>query len=89
MRRPALTPFQAGADDRCHACPDPIEAGQWATLIHLGPGGDPTARSRARAGLPYPPVTVAVHWPCATGEPHPAGPGVRANHGNSRDWHHF
>lgn len=53
----------------CPACHKPFKAGDYGTLIALGPGDDPEAQERARAGRPYNAVAALVHWTCATGEP--------------------
>jgi hypothetical protein len=55
-------------DGQCQACNVPFQAGDWVTLIALGPGDDPEARAKARAGRPYNAVALPVHWACATGE---------------------
>lgn len=52
----------------CPACQTPFAAGDITTLITLGPGDDPDAQERARAGRAYNAVAVEVHYPCATGE---------------------
>ncbi len=52
----------------CPACHKPFEAGDYTTLIALGPGSDPDAQQRAREGRPYTAVAVEVHFTCATGE---------------------
>lgn len=52
----------------CPACRRPFEAGQYVTLVPLGPGADPESRDRARRGKAYNAVGLSVHWACATGE---------------------
>lgn len=52
----------------CPACEEEFEAGDYTTLIALGPGDDPDARKKAREGRPYNAVAKGVHWACATGE---------------------
>ncbi len=52
----------------CPACHVPFVAGDFTTLIELGPGADPDARSRARAGRAYNAIVLEVHYACATGE---------------------
>lgn len=71
MRR--MGPLAAGHPliqhgDRCPACEQPFVVGQYVTLIILGPGDDPEAQEKARAGLAYNAVADPVHWACATGE---------------------
>jgi hypothetical protein len=55
----------------CPACHKPFKAGDYTTLVALGPGDNPAARARASAGRPYNAVAVEVHWECAgeKGEP--------------------
>jgi hypothetical protein len=52
----------------CPACERPIESGQMVTVVVLGPGGDPQARSDARDRKPYNAAAIDVHWACATGD---------------------
>lgn len=58
-------------DFPCLACGLPMRAGQYTTLIALGPGPSEEARERAAAGRVYNAVAVEVHWTCATGKPEP------------------
>lgn len=53
---------------KCPACNKPFKDGDYTTLIALGPGGDPEAQERAKAGRFYNAAAVEVHWTCATGE---------------------
>lgn len=55
-----------GAD--CPACHVPLRAGDYTTLIPLGPGNDEEAQARCREGQAYNAVAVEVHYRCATGE---------------------
>lgn len=43
-------------------------AGSYTTLVVIGPGADPDARERARAGRPYNAAAVEAHWGCVTGK---------------------
>jgi hypothetical protein len=52
---------------RCPACGEPMAAGQYTTLIPLGPGADPEERLKARQRKVYNAVAVELHWGCATG----------------------
>lgn len=52
----------------CAACGLAFKAGDYTTLVALGPGDDEEARERCRAGRPYNAVAVQVHYACATGE---------------------
>lgn len=49
----------------CAACREPFVAGDYTTLIPLGPGKSPNARAAAAAGRSYNAVAVEVHWECA------------------------
>jgi len=59
-----------GAQD-CAACHQRFQAGDVTTILPLGPGDDPEARQKARAGRPYNAVGALLHWACATGEEMP------------------
>lgn len=52
----------------CPACGVPFRAGDYTTLVALGPGDDEEAQARCREGRPYNAVAQEVHWQCATGE---------------------
>ena len=52
----------------CPACKKPFKAGDYTTLVSLGPGNDPDAQERARQGRPYNAVAVEVHASCAGAE---------------------
>jgi hypothetical protein len=51
----------------CPACGVAFEAGDYTTLVPLGPGADPEEQARARRGEPYADVSVEVHFACAGG----------------------
>lgn len=74
-----LPKFGPKADDHpsggkpCPACHVEFKAGDYTTLIALGPGNDPESQERARAGRVYNAVAVEVHWTCATGQPAEGG----------------
>lgn len=53
--------------EECPACHQPFAAGDYTTLIALGPGGDLEERAQARAGGIYNAVALEVHYACATG----------------------
>lgn len=59
--------------ETCAACRELLEPGHVVTLVAVGPGLDPDARTAALAGAPYNALSVPVHWACATGD---AGPGA-------------
>jgi len=61
-------PDHPGVGMECPACKVPFVAGDFTTLVMLGPGADEEARERARNGRVYNAVAVEVHWSCATGE---------------------
>ena len=48
----------------CPACKEKFRAGEYVTLIALGPGKDQEAREKAAAGKPYNAVAIPVHWDC-------------------------
>jgi hypothetical protein len=52
----------------CRACEVPFKAGDYTTLVMLGPGDDHEARARRDAGRPYTAVAIEVHWECAGSE---------------------
>lgn len=51
--------------DQCPACHKSFQAGDEVTLITLGPGDDPEAQAKARAGKAYNAVAAPVHWACS------------------------
>lgn len=57
-----------GIGTECPACHVPFAAGDFTTLVVLGPGADAEARERCRAGRAYDAVAIEVHWSCVTGE---------------------
>jgi hypothetical protein len=57
-----------GVGRPCPACKVPFKAGDYTTLVMLGPGDDEKAQERARAGRAYNAVAVEAHWTCVTGE---------------------
>jgi hypothetical protein len=61
------SPEHPGVGALCPACRQPIRAGDYTTLVALGPGDDPEEREAARAGRFYNAVALEVHWACATG----------------------
>jgi hypothetical protein len=52
----------------CPPCHQPFVAGDYVTLIPLGPGDDPEERAKAAVGRPYNAVASVVHWACPTGD---------------------
>ncbi len=61
-------PTHPSVGEKCPACHRVFVAGDFTTLVSLGPGDDPDEQARARKGRPYNAVAVEVHWSCATGE---------------------
>lgn len=55
-------------DTQCPACDQVFMAGDFVTLVPLGPGGDEEERAKARAGRHYNSAAACVHWACATGK---------------------
>jgi len=53
--------------EKCPACDVAFMAGDFTTLVMLGPGDDREARNRAIQGRPYNAVSIEVHFSCATG----------------------
>lgn len=71
MEEPKFGPKSDGhpsVGKECPACHKPFKAGDYTTLITLGPGDDPETQELARAGRPYNAVAVEIHWACAGGE---------------------
>jgi hypothetical protein len=52
----------------CPGCELPFMAGDYVTLVSIGPGIDLDERIRARERRAFDAVAIAVHWACATGE---------------------
>lgn len=61
-------PIHPSVGNPCPACGAPFKAGDYTTLVGLGPGSDPHEQEHARQGRPYTAVAVEVHWTCATGQ---------------------
>lgn len=52
----------------CPACKVEFAAGDYTTLVTIGPADDPEAQEKARTGRAYNAVAVEAHWTCVTGE---------------------
>lgn len=52
----------------CLLCQETFAAGDYTTILPMGPGSDPEARTLCKAGEPYEGIGVEVHWMCATGK---------------------
>lgn len=67
----AFGPRPADADDTalCWACGEGFKAGDYTTLVPLGPGADEEAQGKAREGRWYNAVALEVHWACAGHDP--------------------
>lgn len=55
----------------CPACRKSFKAGDYTTIVSLGPGDDPEEQAKARTGRAYNAVASEVHFACATGETNP------------------
>jgi len=55
----------------CPACHVAFVAGDWTTLVPIGPGADPESQHKARNGWAYNAVEIEAHWTCVTGEVFP------------------
>jgi hypothetical protein len=55
----------------CPACRKPFRAGDYTTLVSLGPGDSEDSQRECREGKPYCAAAVEVHWSCATGQEAP------------------
>lgn len=53
---------------RCPGCDKPFLAGQFVTLIVIGPGDNPESQCAHREGRYYNAVSIPAHWMCVTGE---------------------
>lgn len=56
---------------KCSACNKKFKAGDFTTVIKLGPGENKEEQERARNGLPYNAISTEIHFSCATGIPDP------------------
>ena len=54
--------------ERCPGCKHLFKEGDYVTLVGIGPGDDPEARAKHRAGRPYNAIAIPAHWACVTGE---------------------
>lgn len=61
------TPDHPGIGRPCPACQVPFAAGDYTTLVTLGPGDDDEARQRAVTGRVYNAVAPEVHFACVVG----------------------
>ena len=57
-----------GISKECPGCHQPLKAGDYTTLVAIGPGSDPESRKKAREGYAYNAVAIEAHWACVTGE---------------------
>jgi len=62
----------------CPGCQQPFKAGDYTTLVAIGPGDDPDARRHARKGRAFNAIAVEAHWDCVTGgaDPKDIAPGI-------------
>lgn len=61
------SPGHPSVGTECPACHKPFVAGDYTTLVLLGPGDDPEQQALARDGRAYNAVAIEVHWTCAGG----------------------
>jgi hypothetical protein len=54
--------------DICQGCGFRYRAGEFVTLVTIGPGDDAEARQHLRDGRSYNAVAIPAHWACVTGE---------------------
>lgn len=50
----------------CLACHQPFVAGDYTTLVTLGPGDNEDAQQRRDQGRPYNAIALEIHWACST-----------------------
>lgn len=50
---------------KCPACHRAFAAGDFVTLVSLGPGESEEARLRRDEGRPYNAVALPLHWECS------------------------
>jgi hypothetical protein len=55
----------------CQGCKRPLLAGEFVTLVVIGPGDDEDSRQRRDEGRPYNATAIPVHWDCSTQETEP------------------
>lgn len=60
--------------DPCPACGIQFDAGDFTTLVPLGPGDEEEAREKARKGRWYNAIALEVHYACVTGSEDDMGP---------------
>jgi hypothetical protein len=52
----------------CPGCNARFKAGDYVTLVPIGPGGNEAERLKARTGKPFNVVASLAHYACVTGE---------------------
>lgn len=62
------SPDHYSVGNPCPACKEPFAAGDYTTLVTIGPGDNPESQERAREGRPYNAIAVEAHWTCVTGQ---------------------
>ena len=50
---------------KCPACQVPFKAGDYTTLVALGPGDNEESRKKAAEGRVYNAVAQEIHWDCS------------------------
>lgn len=54
--------------EQCPGCKKKFAAGEYLTLVMIGPGDSEENRRKHSQHQPYNAVAVPVHWECAGGE---------------------
>lgn len=54
-------------DSTCPACGEMFQAGDFTTLVTIGPGTDEEEQQKAREGRAYNAIAVEAHYACVTG----------------------
>lgn len=52
----------------CQACNKPFVAGDYTTLVALGPGDDAESQQKCVEGRPYNAVAIELHYTCVYGK---------------------
>lgn len=59
--------YQPAWNKSCLACHKGFKAGDYTTLIAIGPGNNRHSQMKCRLGEPYNAVSIEVHYACVTG----------------------
>ena len=58
-------PLVTNGTPTCPGCTKPFEAGEYVTLVVIGPGDDVEARALRDQGGVYNAIAIPVHWDCS------------------------